>query len=85
MSEFYDATRRQRHVTHPNGQWRIFEVDSTRTPGARAARCLICEDGGLVRRVWAFPDDWFDLADDELMRLCEAPANMGARRSDAAK
>jgi hypothetical protein len=48
-------------------------MSMTNVPGARAVRCLVCEneEDGLVRRVWEYPEHWFELADDDLRRLCE--------------
>ena len=51
-------------------EWTIREVDSTAHPGSRGPRCLLCEDVGVVRRLWNYPSDWYELSDEELVALC---------------
>jgi len=47
------------------------EVDARNVPGARRATCLICESGDVIRRLWSFPSDWYQLDDDALLTLCD--------------
>jgi hypothetical protein len=49
--------------------WRVFELPAHRTPDARWERCLIFESEQIVRRVRAFPDDWYTLSAAELEAL----------------
>jgi hypothetical protein len=52
-------------------EWRIREMNAGGIPGALGSRCLICESDDIVRRIWTYPDNWRDLPDDELLRVCE--------------
>jgi hypothetical protein len=54
-------------------KWSVHEASATRTPGAQAYRCLIFDSEGIVRRLWTFPENWNQLADNEILRLLEAP------------
>ena len=49
--------------------WTVREVDTTAVPGARAARCLICDSGSIARRLWNYPRDWGALPPSALLRL----------------
>ena len=51
----------------------MHEASAARTPGAQAYRCLIFDSEGIVRRLWAFPEHWDRLTDDEILRLLDAP------------
>lgn len=55
-------------------QWTVREMDARRIPGARAARCLICESTEVIRRFWDYPTDWRARGDAELVALCEGSA-----------
>jgi hypothetical protein len=54
-------------------RWAVYEASAARTPGAKAYRCLIFDSDGIVRRLWTFPEHWNQLADDEIIRLLDAP------------
>jgi len=60
-----------RQLEHHGAQWRVREVDATSIPGARGRRCLIFDSDGIVRRVWAFPDSWAGLDDDDVWSLLD--------------
>jgi hypothetical protein len=60
-----------RQLQHHGAQWRVWEVDASSIPGARGRRCLIFDSDGIVRRVWAFPDSWAGLADDDVWSLLD--------------
>jgi hypothetical protein len=32
---------------------------------------LICESNDVVRRIWHYPENWLELNDDDLMRVCD--------------
>jgi hypothetical protein len=52
-------------------EWRLREMNAGAVPGAHAARCLICESDDVVRRIWSYPDNWRELGDEDLLRLCD--------------
>ena len=54
-------------------RWTVHEASASRTPGAKAYRCLIFDSEGIVRRLWAFPEHWDQLGDDEILRLLDTP------------
>jgi hypothetical protein len=54
-------------------RWCVHEASAARTPGAQAYRCLIFDSEGIVRRLWAFPEHWDQLADNEILRLLDSP------------
>jgi hypothetical protein len=54
-------------------RWVVHEASAARTPGARAYRCLIFDSEGVVRRLWAYPENWEQLADSEIIGLLDAP------------
>src|SRR5512133_1151127 len=54
-------------------QWTVSEASAARTPGAKSYRCLIFDSDGVVRRLWTFPQEWADLADDQILALLDAP------------
>jgi len=67
---------RTRELFHsPNAQrhWIVREIAAKSVAGAEHPRSLVCEcaNDGIVRRVWSFPERWYELPDDELRRLCE--------------
>ena len=49
--------------------WTVREIDARGMPGARGSRCLVFENSCLVRRVWTYPAQWAELADEALLRL----------------
>jgi len=49
--------------------WTVREIDARGMPGARGPRCLVFENSCLVRRVWTYPAQWAELADEALLRL----------------
>jgi hypothetical protein len=71
------TARRRRLLRNPDAiggsEWVIREMDTGHLPGAKANGCLICEsaEDGVVRRVWDYPEHWYQLPDEELRRLCE--------------
>lgn len=66
-------TRELYHTPGAQKHWIVREVDARSIPDAGRPRSLICEcaNDGVVRRLWNFPERWFELTDDELRRLCE--------------
>ena len=65
----YAVGRGRRDFTDPDSglRWSVAEVDTPRLPGARGRpRCLVFAGGGVVRRAWEYPDEWFLLGDADL-------------------
>ena len=60
-----------RDIEHGSVRWTVREVDARRVPGARADRCLICDSGEVVRRLWKYPENWTELDDEALWELCD--------------
>lgn len=60
-----------RVVVHAGRTWTVREVDVACRPWAHADRCLICEDGSVVRRFWIYPEDWRSIEGDALARFCQ--------------
>ena len=52
-------------------RWTVHEASASRTPGAKAYRCLIFDSEGIVRRLWVFPERWDQLVDDDILRLLD--------------
>jgi hypothetical protein len=66
------AKRRDGHVRYldtPSRRWLVYERDTHRDVGARAPRCLIFETHGAFRRAWDYPDNWYELSDEQLRAL----------------
>jgi hypothetical protein len=64
--------RRQRSVAvedRSGVRWRVYERVTTGEPGARRDRCLIFDSDSVVRRVWNYPPDWWQLPQGELLAL----------------
>ena len=61
----------ERIIVRGEREWRIREKNMGTVPGAHASRCLICESDDVVRRIWNYPENWRELSDDELLRLCD--------------
>ncbi|HVX38041.1 MAG TPA: hypothetical protein VHB25_00615 [Gemmatimonadaceae bacterium] len=58
-------------ITYEGIEWRVDEHDARATPGAKGPSCLVFDADTVVRRVWAFPEDWNDLSDDALGALID--------------
>ena len=69
-----DVRSGERLVERGDRHWTVREMDARGVPGARAARCLICESTEVIRRLWDFPHDWRQLEDGDLAALCEGAA-----------
>lgn len=69
-----DPLRRRRLPNGLSDEWLIREIDCRNLPGAKAPQCLICECAAVVRRVWAYPANWYDLPDETLRLLCASDA-----------
>ena len=61
----------RRRVSSGDEHWLISEVDARAVPGARADRCLVCQNEQIVRRLWFYPATWHELSDEALMALCD--------------
>jgi hypothetical protein len=64
-----------REVVRDGIQWSVRETEATRLSAACADRCLIFDSDTIVRRVWAYPDAWEQLNDDELWALVGTTAH----------
>ena len=61
--------RRRVRLLHVDGRdWQVRE-EPVPYADRRAGMSLIFESATAIRRVRGYPDDWFDLDDDELFRL----------------
>jgi hypothetical protein len=60
-----------RVVVHAGRTWTIREMEVGSHPWALGDRCLICEDGNVVRRFWVYPEDWRSIAGDALANFCQ--------------
>jgi hypothetical protein len=49
--------------------WRVREIDTARLPNPRAPFALLFECDRGWRLVWAYPEGWMQLRDDELEEL----------------
>jgi hypothetical protein len=65
-----ESTLGERILQRGDETWTVREVSAHQVPGARGARCLICESASVVRRLWDYPDNWHALTDTELLALC---------------
>jgi hypothetical protein len=61
----------ERIVEKGEERWTVREISAVTVPGASAPRCLICESNDVVRRIWHYPENWLELNDDDLMRVCD--------------
>lgn len=63
--------RGPRYLVDPETQMRLVveERPAQGVAGARSATYLIFFFEQGFHRVWAFPRDWYDLSDEELLRL----------------
>ena len=68
-----------RVVVHAGRTWTVREMEVGCHAWAHGDRCLICEDGTVVRRFWIYPEDWRSMGADELAWFCQT-----ARPSTAA-
>jgi hypothetical protein len=67
------AEKGMRELFREGVRWTVREASAAQTPGAKSYRCLIFDSEGVVRRLWAFPEAWNDLADDQILALLDAP------------
>lgn len=67
-----------RVVVSSGRTWTIREKDTECQSWARGNRCLICEDGSVVRRFWVYPEDWRSMPSEELARFCQTARPMAA-------
>lgn len=68
-----------RVVRHEDALWQVREVDSRMIPGALGDRCLLFESPEVVRRLWLFPANWWELDDDALWQYSERGPQLSAR------
>jgi hypothetical protein len=61
----------ERVLEQGDHRWTVREVSADAVPGASAPRCLICESDDVVRRIWRYPENWLDLSEAELIRICD--------------
>jgi hypothetical protein len=78
---------RSRVLTDPDGRsWTVKEVPSRHVPGALGEFSLIFDTEMYCRRVWTYPSDGHELADEVLLRVgrvWDAPApRTPVRRAD---
>lgn len=50
--------------------WTVRELETDHKEWALSDRCLICEDGSVVRRFWVYPEDWRSIPSEELAAFC---------------
>lgn len=75
-----------RVAVYAGRSWTIREMETDKLPWALADRCLICEDGSVVRRFWVYPEDWRTMPADDLARFCQtARPSCGVDSSCAAE
>jgi hypothetical protein len=60
-----------RTLTHEDAVWQVREVDARKIPGALGDRCLVFDSPEVIRRVWLFPANWWELDDDALWQYGE--------------
>lgn len=60
-----------RVVVYAGRTWTVREMETRKQPWAWADRCLICEDGSVVRRFWVYPEAWRSMPGEELARFCQ--------------
>ena len=56
----------QRDIDAGGISWRVFEVEAAEWSWAHKARCLLFVSPEVIRRVWEYPVDWWQLSTDEL-------------------
>ena len=71
-----------RVVVYAGRTWTVREMETKDQPWARASRCLICEDGSVVRRFWVYPEDWRELPAEALARFCQTARPITAAEHD---
>jgi len=71
MPTNHHQSHHERIVEKGEQRWSVREVSADTVPGASAPRCLICESEDVVRRIWRYPENWVELSDDELIRICD--------------
>jgi hypothetical protein len=62
-----------REVYRDGVRWTVREASTASIPGAKSHHCLIFDSEGVVRRLWAYPDDWAQLGDKEIVALLDTP------------
>jgi hypothetical protein len=72
-----------RTISREQLEWRVYEANTRAVPGAPADSCLIFNSDAIVRRCWAFPENWASLDDDALWGLLGDGANRSAVRPPA--
>jgi hypothetical protein len=66
-------TERRRYFNDPDGvHWEVHEIKSP-DYDRRGGYCLIFESANVVRRVRAYPADWFEWAAQDLYELSLRP------------
>jgi len=64
--------RRERRFLEESREWIVRERDSVDAL-SRPWRCLVFMSDAAVRRVWLYPERWYDLEDAELLELMQSP------------
>lgn len=67
-----------RSLTHEDALWHVRELDTRKIPGALGDRCLLFESPEVIRRVWLFPANWWELDDDALWQYSERRPRLSA-------
>jgi hypothetical protein len=65
-------SKRERRFLDGAREWIVRERDAPDTAGV-PGRCLVFMSPAVVRRVWRYPEHWYDLTDVELLALMHAP------------
>lgn len=60
-----------RVVVYAGRTWTVREMDTEDQAWALGERCLICEDGAVVRRFWVYPADWRRMPAEALAQFCQ--------------
>ena len=50
-------------------QWVAYEVEGSTVPAARGPHCLVFECDTTIRRVWNFPESWYELSTPDLWKV----------------
>lgn len=67
------APRREVHDRAHDVRWRIFEFVARTQLAPPRPRALLADGGKVLRRIEAFPADWYALSDEALLALVDAP------------
>ena len=57
---------RPRGIVADGIQWDVLEIEIAERPWAHSGRCLLFVSPEVIRRVWGYPADWWQLPADEL-------------------